>query len=99
MMSVENIIQVLEVKEKQALAFTKIYKDKLPYEELQKAIDEYCKSMVISFLESHKEILSDKEINLSLRRYIINIGSDKPHSGKRVFEVLYKALNQKQLNR
>lgn len=94
-MNSKKLIELLEVKEKQALAFTSIYKDKMGYRELQIAIDEYCDNMVLTFIKEHEKEIYDKETNIELRRYISNIGADKPHSGKRVFEALYKNLNKR----
>lgn len=93
-MDARGLIELLEVKEKQALAFTSIYKDKLDYKDLQTAIDEYCNNMILTFIKEHEKEIYDKEINIELRRYISSIGADKPHSGKRVFEALYKNLNR-----
>ena len=47
----KKFIDILDVKERQALAFTGIYKEKLSYDDLQKAIDQYCMNMACNFFK------------------------------------------------
>ena len=93
-MDVKRLIDILDVKEEQALAFCSIYKDTLEYEDLQNAIDNYCANMVESFMENYKKELQNDTVVLQLRRHIHSIGADKEHSGKRVYETLYKRINK-----
>lgn len=91
-MTVENAIELFNVREKQALAFCEIYKDKLDYKDLQKAIDNYCNNMAESFIETHKEFFANEGIRIQLKRYLHSIGADKPHSGKRFHEAMYNQI-------
>ena len=92
-MTIKDLIDLADIKEKQAFAYTSIYNGKVPNDELQKGIDEYCTSMAISFIASHN--LNDEMI-LKLRRHILSICADKKHSGHRFYEALYKELNNLQ---
>ena len=94
-MTIKDLIELADVKEKQAFAYTSIFNGKVPNDELQKGIDEYCTSMAISFIESHQHQL-DNEMTIKLRRHILSIGADKKHSGHRFYEALYKELNNLQ---
>ena len=90
----KKFIDILDVKERQALAFTGIYKEKLSYDDLQKAIDQYCMNMACNFLEVYKVYFQKDNNLLELRRYLCSLQADKPHSGKRVCEALYKILDK-----
>ena len=59
-MTLQNLIEILEVKEKEALAYTgilarKLDNDEIKIEELQSAVDYLCKNMASNFIEKHKE--------------------------------------------
>ena len=92
----KKLIDILDVKEKQALAFTSIYKEKLEYDDLQKAIDQYCSNMACNFLEANREYLQKDNNLLELRKYLCSVQADKPYSGKRVHEALYKIIDKAQ---
>ena len=98
-MEAEDLIEILEIKEMQSLAFCDIYKEKLSNEDLQKAIDNYCDNMVGVFLEQYKKELQDNTVIVKLRKHIYKIGADKKHSGYRVFEALYKRLKEFENNK
>ena len=91
-MTVERAIALFDVREKQALAFCEIYKDKLAYEDLQRAIDDYCNNMAKSFVENHSQAFTDETFRTQLKRHLHNVGADKPHSGKRFHEAIYKQV-------
>lgn len=97
-MTLQNLIEILEVREKEALAYTGILKRKLEkkeieIEELQSAVDYLCDNMASIFIEKYKKYLNDEKNLVNLRRYICSVGANNPHSGKRVHEALYKKLN------
>lgn len=91
-MTVENAIELFDVREKQALAFCGIYKEKLEYEDLQLAIDDYCNNMAEIFIETHKQFFNNEACRTQLKRYLHSIGADKPHSGKRFHEAMYNQI-------
>ena len=91
-MTVESAIELFDVKEKQALAFCEIYKDKLDYEDLQMAIDYYCNNMAESFIETHNQFFANEVFRIQLNRYLYSIGANKPHSGKRFHEAMYNQI-------
>ncbi len=91
-MTVENAIELFDVREKQALAFCKIYKEKLEYEDLQRAIDDYCNDMAEIFIETHKQFFNNEVCITQLKQYLHSIGADKPHSGKRFHEAMYNQI-------
>lgn len=91
-MDFKKLIDLADVKEKQAFAFTSIYNGKVSNEELQKGIDDYCSQMAESFIAEHGEKLLNDELRIKLRRYICSIGADKKHSGHRFYEALYKKI-------
>ena len=91
-MTLEKAIELFDVREKQALAFCEIYKDKLDYEDLQKAIDIYCNNMAESFIETYKQFFSSEDFRIQFKIYLRSIGADKPHSGKRFHEVMYSQI-------
>ena len=66
--------------------------NKLEYENLQEAIDDYCNNMAESFIESYNEFFANKVYRIQLIRYLHSIGADKPHSGKRFHETMYKQI-------
>ena len=92
-LGLKDLIELAEIKEKQALAFTGYLNGKVEDEELQKMVDNYCYNMAVSFITKYKELLEDEQIYYGLRRHISSIKADKPHSGHRFFESLYKNLN------
>lgn len=93
-MNLSNLIDILEVKEQELLAFTLIYKDKFQnVEDLQRAIDNVANNMTSNFIKKYHEYLVDDDIRIGLRNYICTMGSHKSHSGKRVLEALYKQLD------
>ena len=93
-MNLSNLIDILEVKEQELLAFTSIYKDKIQnVENLQRVIDNVANNMANTFIKKYHEYLVDDDIIINLRKYICNMGADKKHSGKRVLEALYKQLD------
>ena len=98
-MDLKNLIDLADVKEKQAFAFTSIYNGKVSNEELQKGIDDYCSQMADSFIAEHGEKLLNDELRINLRRHICNIGADKKHSGHRFYEALYNKLNTLENNK
>ncbi|MBQ8424730.1 MAG: hypothetical protein IJX17_01760 [Clostridia bacterium] len=92
-MDISQLIGLADVKEQQAFAFTSIYNGKVPVDELQKGIDDYCNEMAKSFITQHKTNLLDEDLRKRLRKHILNIGADKKHSGHRFYEALYSHLN------
>lgn len=93
-MIVEKLIDILDIKEKQAMAFCTVYKYKVKNEDLQNMIYDYCNDIVDSFLEKYKKELQDDNVVLKLRQHISNIEANHEHSGKIVYESLYKKLNK-----
>lgn len=100
-MDIKRLISIGNVKEKQALAFTEIYMDKMKEADFQDALNNYCEQMALNFIEKYHDFLFQDEIKDDLRKYIINIGADKEHSGKRFYEALYKIMyvNKKERKR
>ena len=92
-MDIQQLIGLADVKEQQAFAFTSIYNGKVPNEDLQKGIDDYCSQMADSFLEKHTKSLLDENLRRQLRKHILNLGANKKHSGHRFYESLYSKLN------
>ena len=102
-MTVRHLIELADVKEAQALAMLtyympKIENNEIQIEEVQEKIDVYCKNMADSFINNYQEELKDSLINQQLRNYILSIKADKPHSGYRFYETLYKKINELDCN-
>lgn len=93
-MNLNDLIGLADIKEIQAKALIDIYKDKVSNKELQQMIDNYCDNMSTTFLETYKEDLKNNQLTMGLRNYILNIKADKPHSGYRFYEALYRKLNE-----
>ena len=92
-MTLKHLIEIGDVKEKQSLALTGILADKdVDIEKLQLEVDTYCDNLASSFIAKYKSELQYKELLLGLRKHIISIKADKPHSGYRFYEALYKKL-------
>ena len=92
-MTLKDLIVLGDVREKQAFAMTVFFAGKVDNERLQNAVDAYCDNLAHSFISKYKGELQDKELLLGLRKHILSIGANKPHSGKRFYEALYKKLN------
>lgn len=92
-MTLKDLIDLGDVSEKQAFAMTGFFAGKVDNERLQNAVDAYCDNLARSFISKYKSELQDKELLIGLRKHILNIGANKPHSGKRFYEALYKKLN------
>ena len=92
-MDFKRLIELANIKESQAFAFTCFYAEKMDRDELQKAIDCYRNNMAKNFVLEHQEILGEREMNINLRRHISMLGADKKHSGKRFYEALFRQLN------
>ena len=92
-MDLKTIIDLCDVKEKQAFALTAYLNGKVEISELQKQVDSYCVNLANSFLSQHQAHLQDKTILIGLRRYIVSIGANNKHSGHRFYEALYTQLN------
>jgi len=95
-MEFERLIELADIKEAQAFAFTCAYSEKMDRDELQKAIDCYCDNMARRFVLAHQAEIGEREININLRRHISMLGADKKHSGKRFYEALFMRLNHKE---
>lgn len=93
-METKKLIGLIEIKEMQAYAYLEYYVDKMPINDLQKELDGYCERMAESFVRNHYGDFEDVETLIAIRRYITSLGANKPHSGKRFHEALYKALKQ-----
>ena len=93
-MDVRNLIDLINIKEMQASAYFDFYFDKLQIDDLQKALDGYCERMAESFVKNHYGDFENEETLVAIRRYIASLGANKPHSGKRFHEALYKELKK-----
>lgn len=91
-MDVKIIMDLLEVKERQALAFCHVYKEKLSYDDLQSAIDCYCNNMADSLIQRCTPLIYEEKFRNDLKRQLHNLGADKQHSGKRAHEAFYKKI-------
>ena len=92
-MTLKDLIEIGDVREKQAFALTGILSDKdVNVKKLQMEVDSYCDELACSFISKYKNDLQDKDLLLGLRKHIITINADKPHSGYRFYEALYKKL-------
>ena len=85
-------MNLLEVREQQAIAFCKIYKDKLEYQDLQKSIDNYSNNLAKSLIQKCMPFLCEDDFRNDLMIQLRAIGANKKHSGKRVFEAFYRQL-------
>ena len=92
-MTLKDLIDIGDVREKQAFAMTSFFAGKVDNERLQNAVDAYCDNLARSFISKYKRELQDNDLLLGLRRHISSINADKPHSGYRFYEALYKVLN------
>ena len=92
-MTLNKLIDLADIKEKQAEALLSFYHSRIPYESFQTMVDDYCTSMATSFIETHQEDLQDEELKKQLNNYIVLIGADSLHSGHRFYEALYRKLN------
>lgn len=88
----EKLKSLIEVREQQVFAFNCFYADKLSNKDLQSAIDEYSLNLATDFIKKHKEDLNNSEIKTNLMRYLSSVGANKPYSGYRFYETLYKQL-------
>lgn len=93
-MQLKDLIELGDVSEMQAFAYLSYLNGKVPEEEMQKNVDAYCDNLASSFVEKHQAVLQDEDLLIKLRRYISSIHSDKPHSGHRFYEALYKKLSE-----
>ena len=91
-MDTKIVFDLLDVKEKQSLAFCHIFKEKMSYEDLQKAIDNYSFNMAESVLERCKQVVADEKNRKEIKKKLCSLGADKEHSGKRVHEAFYKQI-------
>jgi len=93
-MGLKNLIDLANIKEKQAFAMIDLYKGKVENKVMQSIVDDYCDNMANTFLEKNELDLQDVEIYQQFRNYIILIGANKPHSGHRFYEALYKKMSE-----
>ena len=93
-MEVKKLIGLMEIREMQASAYFDFYFDRLQIDDLQKALDGYCERMAETFVENHYSELENEETLVAIRRHIASLGANKPHSGKRFHEALYKELKK-----
>ena len=93
-MDLKSMIELADVKEMQAYAYLRQLNGNVPNEVLQRKVDAYCENMAISFIEKHSHELNEMGLLVDLRRYISGIHADKPHSGYRFYEALYKKLSE-----
>ena len=97
-MDLRDLIGLAEIKEQQALALLTIYVGKIENKEIQEMIDNYCSNMADSFLLRHSEDFKDLKLNQEFRNYLLVKGADKPHSGYRFYEALYKKMSSPNKN-
>ena len=93
-MEIKKLIGLIEVKEMQATAYFDYYLCKAPIDVVQDMLDGYCERMAESFVKNHYGDFENEETMVTIRRYITSLGANKPHSGKRFHEVLYKELRK-----
>lgn len=94
-MEVKILIGLMEVKEMQASAYFDYYlNNNVPIDVLQEMLDGYCERMAESFVKNHYGDFENEETLVAIRRYIASLGANKPHSGKRFHEALYKELKK-----
>ncbi len=92
-MDLKVIIDLCDVKEKQAFALTGyLNSKKVEISELQSQVDSYCVNLANSFISQHQAHLCDKTILNGLKRHILSIGANNKHSGHRFYEALYIQL-------
>lgn len=97
-MTTKDLLDILDIRNKEALAYCGILKEKfdaglLSIEDLQTMVDNLCDNMANSFIEKYKNYLEKDSIRLEIRRHLVNMGANREHSGKRVQEALYKKLD------
>ena len=92
-MEFDKVIALADVREMQAFAMLSYCVGKMDIDKVQKQVDLYCNNMAISFLEEHKEIMGDREIQIKMYRHISELGANKKHSGHRFYEALYTQMN------
>ena len=61
--------------------------------QLQKNVNIYCQNLAHGFIWTYQKELQEYDIFMSLKKHIVNIGANKPHSGHRFYEALYVELN------
>lgn len=93
-METKKLIGLMDVKELQASAYFDYYMDKVQIDVLQNMLDDYCERMAESFVSNHYADFEDEETLVAVRRHITSLGANKPHSGKRFHEALYKELKK-----
>jgi hypothetical protein len=91
-MADRRLIDLMDVKEMQAMAYLEYYVEKMPRVILQKELDDYCDRMAEAFVENHHAEFENEETLSYVKKHIIAFGADKAHSGKRFYEALYKQL-------
>lgn len=87
-----KLVELAIIKEKQVFAFSGYYASKVDHKKLQEMIDAYSKSLAEGFVDSHKTELADSTTKTFLINHLTSCGANKPHSGYRFFEALYKEL-------
>ena len=91
-MTLNNLIDLADVKEKQARALLAYYNGRIPPEKFQGLVDDYCNNLADSFLETHQTDLEDSNLKGLFKNYMLLINADEPHSGYRFYEALYKKM-------
>ena len=71
-MDFKHLLSLAEVRDLQALAMFDYYYDKVDQETLQNLIDNYCNNMATSFIEDHKDLINNPELNQTFKKYIIS---------------------------
>ena len=90
----QNIIALAMVKEEQVKAFLAVglknYEDKISL--LQALTTEYARNLADSFIEKHKDFFGERENRIAIYHHAATLCADKPHSGYRFWEELYKKV-------
>lgn len=97
-MKFEHIYDIIDLKDSQVKAYIEVClqqkknDDRISIELIQTLATSYAQNLTQTFIENYREILCDEENKIRVRKYLASRGADKPHSGNRFSEELYKAL-------
>ena len=94
-MTYSQLSGLIDIKDKQVFAYfttalNQHGKEKMAL--IQSLTDQYASDMAKNFIAAHKDFFAKEENKALAYEKIKSLGADKPHSGRRFSEFLYKHL-------
>ena len=99
MKDITKLIQEIELKDMYACALMDHYINMGKLAGLQEYTDRVCESWANTFIALHSRELSDRQIQITVFRYLDSLGVRQGHTGKRFSEALYKQLHELYANK